>query len=145
MHQPIDGFHKRLINKDSMKHLALETKPDMNGKSIRKLSCRPFCLYHSSNNISYMNHIAVAHYNMAYGCGKCLKKVFLSGQQLKMHLKVCKGFLKDDIPSSSDQEPMPPGAQDSPHCSSKCSKVTKLNTAKESSSHHKKSHKRSAE
>ena len=58
------------------------------------------------------------------------------------------GFPKDDTPSSSDQEPMPPGAQNSLHCSSKCSKEMKLNSTKESSSHsksHKKSHKKSTE
>ena len=97
-----------------MKHLALESKPgkqDADLKLIKKLSFCLFCLYHSSNDISYMDHIVSAHYNMAYGCSKCLKEVFLLGQQLKTHIKVCTGFLKDDTTSSSDQEPPPPGTR----------------------------------
>ena len=44
--------------------------------------------------MSYLNHIVIAHYDMRYGCGKYLKLVFKSGQQLKVHKKVCKGFKK---------------------------------------------------
>ena len=84
-------------------------------------------------------------------------EVFLSGQQLKTHIKVCVGFPKDYTTSSSDQEPVPPGTQDSPCCSSKQSNEAKSDSAKESSSHfnstkessshknHKKSHKKSKE
>ena len=81
------------------------------------------------------------HYGVAYGCGKCLKEIFLSGQQLKMHLKVCVGFPKGDTPSSSDKEPVPQGAQESSqgsprHCQHP---KEKSSSAKESHSH--KSHK----
>ena len=82
-------------------------------------------------------------YNVAYGCGKCLKVVFISGQQLKPHIKGCVGFPKDDTASSSDWEPAPCGAQDSLHCSSKCSKEMISDSTKESSSH--KSHKESTD
>ena len=94
-----------------------------------------------------MNHIISTHYNVAYGCGICLKEVFLSGQQLKTHIKVCMGFPKDNTPSSSDWEPLPPGTQDSPHCISPCSKEAKSGSAKGPSSHkdHRKSHKNSKE
>ena len=44
--------------------------------------------------MSYLNHTVIAHYDMSYGCGKCLKLVFKSRQQLKVHKKVCKGFKK---------------------------------------------------
>ena len=100
-----------LHDKDSMKCLALETKPgkqDMDSKMTKKLSFCPFCLYHGSNNLSYMNHFVITHYNAAYGCGKCLKVVLLTGQQAKSHLKSCPGFPKDDTASSSDREPAPP-------------------------------------
>ena len=38
------------------------------------------------------------HYGTVYGCGKCLKEVFLLGQQLKMHLKVCAASPKVTLP-----------------------------------------------
>ena len=133
-----------------MKPLALESKPgkqDVDLKPIKKLSFCPFCLYHGSNDISYMNHIIGTHYNVAYSCGKCLKEMFLLGQQLKTHIKVCTGFLKDNTTSSSDCEPPLPGTQDSLCCISPCSKEAKSGSAKGPSSHkdHRKSHKNSKE
>ena len=89
---------QELHQKDSLKHLPLEPKSDTDGKMVKKLSFCPFCLYSGSNDISYMNHTVGGHYSTVYGCGKCLKEVFLSGQQLKMHLKVCTGFPKVTLP-----------------------------------------------
>ena len=86
-----------------------------------------------------MNHIIDMHYNTAYGCGKCLNVVSTSGQQLKTHIKTCMGFPKDDTTSSSNKEPMLPGAQDSLCRTSKHSKEAKSDSAKESSSHTKES------
>ena len=121
-----------------MKFLALESKPgkqDVDSKPVKKLSFCPFCLYHGSNDIRYINHIIGTHYNAAYGCGKCLKEVFLLGQQLKTHIKVCVGFPKDDTTSSSDREPPLPGTQDSPCCIIPCSKEAKSGNTKGPSSH----------
>ena len=60
------------------------------------------CLWHThrmqsqscsgSNDPLYLNHIVFTHYNVNYGCGKCLKEVFPTGQWLKVHLKHCKGL-----------------------------------------------------
>ena len=125
-----------------MKCLALESKPgkqDADSKPVRKLSFCLFYLYHGSNNLSYMNQIVVMHYNMAYGCGKCLKVVLLMGQQLKSHLKTCTGFPKDDTALSSNREPRLPAAQESPCHASKHMKDAKSNSAKESTSHTKES------
>ena len=55
-----------LHDKDSMKRLTLELKPgkqDADSKPIKKQSFCPFCLCHSSNDVSYMNHIISAHYS----------------------------------------------------------------------------------
>ena len=137
---------QELHNKGSLKCLPLQPKSDADGKMVKKLSFCLFCLYNGSNDILYMNHIMGGHYSTAYGCGKCLKEVFLSGQQLKAHLRVCMGFPKGDTPFSSYKEPAPQGAQessqDSPHCS-QCMKK-KSDSAKDSSSHSKvhKSHKK---
>ena len=83
---------QELHNKGSLKYLPLEPKSDADGKMVKKLSLCLFCLYNDSNDILYMNHIIGGHYGTAYGCGKCLKEVFLLGQQLKVHLRVCAGF-----------------------------------------------------
>ena len=147
--QSPNGFCKRLLqelhNKDSLKRLPLEPKSDADGKTVKKLSFCPFCLYNGSNDISYMNHIMSRHYGTVYGCGKCLKEVFLLGQQLKMHLKACVGFPKGGTPSLSDKEPMPQGAQESYQESPCHSQCLKQKSDSESSSHSKahKSHKKS--
>ena len=138
-----------------MKCLTLKSgkpgKQDTDSKPIKKLSFCPFCLYHGSNDLSYMNHIVIAHYNAEYGCSKCLKAVLLMGQQLKPHLKTCAGFPKDDTSSSSNREPALPVTQDSPCHSRQHAKDAKSDSAKESTSHtkesgsgkeHKRSHKK---
>ena len=71
---------QELHNKGSLKYLPLEPKSDADGKTVKKLSFCPFCLYNGSNDISYMNHIMGRHYGTAYGCRECLKEVFLLGQ-----------------------------------------------------------------
>ena len=38
------------------------------------------------------NHIICGHYDAAYGCGKCLDKVTVLGQQMSYHFKHCKGL-----------------------------------------------------
>ena len=138
---------QELHNKGSLKCLPLEPKSDADGKMVKKLSFCLFCLYNGSNDISHMNHIMGRYYGTAYGCRKCLKEVFLSGQQLKVHLRVCAGFPKGNTPPSSDKDSAPQGAQensqDSP-CHSQHPKK-KSDSAKESSSCSKvhKSHKKS--
>ena len=41
------------------------------------------------NNLLYLNHIIIAHYNASYGCRKCLKQAFVSSSALHNHKKVC--------------------------------------------------------
>ena len=50
---------------------------DLRDKSIKLLFCL-FCTYAGGNDLSYLNHIIIAHYNTSYGCGKCLKQAFVS-------------------------------------------------------------------
>ena len=108
---------QELHSKDSLRHLPIEPKPDVGGKAIKKLSFCSLCLYNTSNDLSYMNHIMCRHYNANYSCGQCLKEVFTMGQQLKNHLKICTGFPKAGTPSSSEKEPMPQGSQESSQAS----------------------------
>ena len=57
-----------------------------------KLSFCPFCAYAERNDLSYLNHIIIVHYNTSYGCGRCLKQAFVSSLVLHTHKKVCLGF-----------------------------------------------------
>ena len=41
------------------------------------------------NDLSYLNHIIIMHYNASYRCGKCLKQAFISSLALHTHKKVC--------------------------------------------------------
>ena len=94
---------------DSFRFLPIEPKADAGGKAIKKLSFCPLCMYSGSNDISYMNHIMCRHYHANYRCQQCLNEVFTTGQQLKVHLKVCVGLPKeaeDCTPSSPEKEHM---------------------------------------
>ena len=64
---------------------------DLLNKSV-KLSFCPFCTYAGGNDLSYLNHIIITHYNVSYGCGRCLKQAFISSSALHTHKKVCLGF-----------------------------------------------------
>ena len=87
--------------KDSLWHLLMKPKADAAGKAIEKLSFCLFCMYLGSNDPSYINHIICGHYNVNYGCGKCLKEVFTTRQPLKNHMKVCEGLPKDAMDEAS--------------------------------------------
>ena len=61
---------------------------NLRDKSV-KLSFCPICAYAGRNDLSYLNHIIIMHYNASYGCGKCLKQAFISSSALHTHKKVC--------------------------------------------------------
>ena len=69
-----------------------------------KMSFCPFCAYAGVNDLSYLNHIIIAHYNANYGCRKCLKQAFVSSSALHNHKKVCLGFDKK-FTAGSDSKP----------------------------------------
>ena len=79
---------------------------DLHDKSVKMYFC-PFCTYAGANNLTYLNHIIIVHYNASYGCGKCLKQAFMLSSALHNHKKLCLGFDKkpttgfDSKPSSS--------------------------------------------
>ena len=56
-----------------------------------KLLFCPFSTYvgGGGNDLSYLNHIIIAHYNASYGCGKYLMQAFVSSSALHNHKKVC--------------------------------------------------------
>ena len=67
------------------------------------MSFCPFCMYTGTNDLSYLNHIIIAHYNASYGCGKCLKQAFVSSSALHNHKKVCLGFNKKSTAGSNSK------------------------------------------
>ena len=77
---------------------------DLQDKSV-KLSFCPFCAYAGGNDLSYLNHIIIAHYNASYGCGRCLKQAFVSSSALHTHKKVCLGFASRKAAGVPDGKP----------------------------------------
>ena len=90
--------------KDSLRCLPKKTKVEEGSKYTRKLSFCPFCQYSGSNDQSYMKHIICGHYNTKYGCGKCLNKVFITGQLLRKHMKTCKGLPKEAVDKATAED-----------------------------------------
>ena len=77
---------------------------NLQDKSV-KLSFYPFCAYVGGNNLSYLNHIIIAHYNASYGCRKCLKQTFVSSSTLHNHKKVCIGLIPKKSAAGSGSKP----------------------------------------
>ena len=72
----------------------------------------------AGNDLSYLNHIIIAHYNASYGCGKCLKQAFVSSSALHNHKKVCLGFITKKPAIGSDSKPSSSRGGDGSHGSS---------------------------
>ena len=79
----------------------------------------PFCMYTGTNDLSYLNHIIIAHYNTSYGCGKCLKQAIVSSSTLHNHKKVCLGFDKKPMKGSNGKPSSSGGGDNSQGGSSK--------------------------
>ena len=93
-----------LYNHASLQCLKMETDKEGGDRPSHQLSFCLFCQYSGSNDQSYLNHIMCGHYNVNYGCGKCLDAVFMSRQKLSNHMKKCEGLTSDgakEKPSAS--------------------------------------------
>ena len=84
---------------------------DLHNKSVKMSFC-PFCMYAGTNDLSYLDHIIIVHYNASYECRKCLKQAFVSSSALHNHKKVCLGFDKKSA-AGSDSKPSSSGGGDS--------------------------------
>ena len=91
---------------------------DLWDKSV-KLSFCPFCAYAGGNDLSYLNHIIIAHYNASYSCGQCLKHVFISSLALHTHKKVCLRFPSKKASGVLDGKPKSGGGHSGHGASSK--------------------------
>ena len=68
------------------------TPPSRSSRQVGEALILPLlhlCGMGGGNDLSYLNHIIIAHYNASYGCGKCLKQAFVSSLALHTHKKVC--------------------------------------------------------
>ena len=57
------------------------------------------------NDLSYLNHIIIVHYNASYGCGKCLEQAFVSSSAMHNHKKVCLRLTSRKSAGVSDGKP----------------------------------------
>ena len=57
------------------------------------------------NDLSYLKHIIIMHYNASYSCGQCLKQAFISSSVLHTHKKVCLGFTSKKATGVPDDKP----------------------------------------
>ena len=90
---------------------------DLHGKSVKMSFC-PFCAYMGANDLSYLNHIIIVHYNASYQCGKCLKQAFVSSSTLHNHKKVCLRFDKKPTTGSKGKPSSGGGGNNSQDSSS---------------------------
>ena len=60
-------------------------------------------MYTGANDLSYLNHIIIVHYNASYGCGKCLKQTFVLSSALHNHKNVYLGFNKKSTTGSNSK------------------------------------------
>ena len=83
----------------------LTMPPGQPSRQVSKSIVLPLLRLHGGNDLSYLNHIIIAHYNASYGCGKCLKQAFVSSSTLHNHKKVCIGFITKKSATGSDGKP----------------------------------------
>ena len=94
------------------------------GRSLRHVSkaiilpLLHLCRGGGGNDLLYLNHIIIAHYNANYGRRKCLKQAFVSSSALDNHKKVCIGFVAKKFATGSDGKPSSSGGGDGSHGSS---------------------------
>ena len=63
--------------------------PSQSSRQVGETLVLPLLRLCGGDNLSYLNHIIIAHYHAGYGCGKCLKQAFVSSSALHNHKKVC--------------------------------------------------------
>ena len=79
--------------------------PVRSSRQVGEALILPLLRLHGGNNLSYLNHIIIAHYNASYRCGKCLKQAFVSSLALHNHKKVCLGLTSKKSAGASDGKP----------------------------------------
>ena len=81
------------------------TPPSQSLRQVSEALVLPLLHLCRGNDLSYLNHIIIAHYNASYGCGKCLKQAFVSSSALHNHKKVSLGLASKKSAGVSDGKP----------------------------------------
>ena len=94
----------------------MKCKDDPADQLRTKTSFCPFCSYHCHNDSTFLNHIVLFHYNVGYGCGKCVEEVFITSQSFKVHFKECDTLSCDstNMGRSPRHSPRRPAKDESP-------------------------------
>ena len=91
--------------------------PSQSSRQVSETLVLPLlCLcWGGGNDLSYLNHIIIAHYNASYGCRKCLKQAFVSSSALHNHKKVFIGLVPKKSIRGSGGKPSSSGGGDGSH------------------------------
>ena len=87
-------------------------------RQVSKTIVLPLLCLRGGNDLSYLNHVIIVHYNTSYGCGKCLKQAFILSSTLHNHKKVCIRFITKKPAAGSDGKPSNGRGGDGSHSSS---------------------------
>ena len=88
----LHGLLSKLHMPSALQHLPMKCKDDLADQLRMKRSFCPFCSHHCRNDSTFLNHIMSFHYDMGYGCSKCVEEVFITSQSFKVHFKDCDGL-----------------------------------------------------
>ena len=83
----------------------LTMPPAQSLRQVGEAIILPLLCLCGGNDLLYLNHIIIAHYNASYGCGKCLKQAFVSSSALHNHKKMCIGLIPKKSIGSSGGKP----------------------------------------
>ena len=110
------GLLSKLHTLSALQHLLMKCKDDPVDQPRMKTSFCPFCSYHCHNDSTFLNHIVSFHYDMGYGCGKCVEEVFITSQSFKVHFKECDGLFcnSTNVGGSPRCSPHRPAKDESP-------------------------------
>ena len=100
------GLLSELHMPGALQCLPMKCQDDPVDQPRVKTSFCSFCSYHCHNDSTFLNHIMSVHYDVGYGCSKCVEEVFITSQSFKVHFKECDGLSHDSTDTGG-----------SPHCS----------------------------
>ena len=83
------GLLQELHSQLTLSHILIFTPEEAKLGQKMRTSCCPICMYIVKNDSAFLNHIVICHYWSSLSCGKCLKFVVSSAQQMKKHILKC--------------------------------------------------------
>ena len=90
----------------TLSHIPIFTPEEAKVGQKTRISYCPICAYIVKNDSAFINHIVICHYWSSFACGKCLKFIVSSGQQMKKHFLKCHG-IKDACEKTDSQGSKP--------------------------------------